>query len=940
MRDIGVAPCSETWEKTTNKNYQIEVERLLQLKGLKMISNPRTYRRGGGVCIIADLSQVTIQPLDIPNPNNLEIVWALVKPRNPGSLKQIITFAFYSPPKSRKKAKMTDCIVSTLHSLLSTYPEAGIMGGGDRNCYNVSPILAAGIPRLLNIQQLPTLGDKNLDILLSNMGRFYSSPVIVPPVGCDNPRKGVPSDHSVPTVHPVNNETLGEVKQYTEKTSRPLPDSGVRAFGRLLMEENWSSVKENDSSDAQESVFQDLLNNFLDNACPTKTVKLRSQDKPYMTKELKMIHRRRQREFRKHGKSRKYLNLSQSFDIKLLKSSKHFLKKNVDSMMNAKPGQAYKVLKRMGAQPGDNPEDGSFTLPEYVRLGLSADQCADRLAQTFADISQEFPPLVVTNLPERIQILLKESENQNIPYISRQMVEEKLSQAQSSKGGVPGDLPTKLIKEFGPELSIPASQIFRTITRSGKWPKRWRTELGLALKKIPIPLSADDARIISLTPFFSKTYEKFVIEWLLRYISDKLDLSQYGGRKGTSINHYLIDFISFILYNQDLKEPLAVLAAMIDFKKAFNRQNHSILITKLGDMGVPGWLLNIVVGFLQERVLILSYRGAQSDSKEMPGGGPQGTVLGMFLFIILINDVGFKKEDRELGPNITRAANARKLIKNMHAKYVDDLTVAEAINLRNVLNVENEDGLVRPLNFHQRTEQKLSDNSSQVEHQLDEIHQYAVTNDMKINQQKTKIMLFNTSTTNDFQPDMNIEGVEIEVVEKMKLLGVIITNDLKWHENTLLITKKAFGRLWILRRLRNMGASQATLIDVYNKQIRSVLEFASVVWNAGLTHDNITQIERVQKSAFAVILASQYYTYQAACDQLSMKTLSERRKLLSKKFAIKASKHPVHSSWFVKNQETSKTRVEKPIFKPVCARTERFMKSAIPYLTNLLNENQ
>ena len=174
----------------------------------------------------------------------------------------------------------------------------------------------------------------------------------------------------------------------------------------------------------------------------------------------------------------------------------------------------------------------------------------------------------------------------------------------------------------------------------------------------------------------------------------------------------------------------------------------------------------------------------------------------------------------------------------------------------------------------QRTEHKLSDNSSQVEHQLDEIHQYAVTNEMKINQQKTKIMPFNTSTTNDFQPDMNIEGVEIEVVEKMKLLWVIITNDLKWHENTLLITKKAFGRLWILRRLRNMGASQATLIDVYNKQIRSVLEFASVVWNAGLTHDNITQIERVQKSAFAVILGSQYYTYQAACDQLSMKTLS------------------------------------------------------------------
>ena len=142
------------------------------------------------------------------------------------------------------------------------------------------------------------------------------------------------------------------------------------------------------------------------------------------------------------------------------------------------------------------------------------------------------------------------------------------------------------------------------------------------------------------------------------------------------MNHYLIDFISFILYNQDLTEPLAVLAAMVDFRKAFNRQNHAILITLLGDMGVPGWLLNIVVGFLTERELILTYRGAQSGRKELPGGGPQGTVLGMFLFIILINAVGFQQVERLNGEIMTTAANADKVVKAMHAKYADDLTIA------------------------------------------------------------------------------------------------------------------------------------------------------------------------------------------------------------------------------------------------------------------------
>jgi hypothetical protein len=248
--------------------------------------------------------------------------------------------------------------------------------------------------------------------------------------------------------------------------------------------------------------------------------------------------------------------------------------------MAAKPGQAYKVLKRLGAQPGDDAEDGGFELPEYVSQGLSAAECADRLAQAFANISQEFPALDTEKLPTRIQLILKGEQNPfcnsdpGMPYISRQMVEKKILQAKNTKGGVPGDLPTKLAKEFGPELARPAAQIFRKIANSGVWPKRWKMEQGVALKKVPVPETEDELRTISLSPFLSKIFEKIVIEWVLAFNSDKLDIYQYGGRKGTSVNHYLIDFISFILYNQDQREPMSVIAAMIDFQKAVNRQNH------------------------------------------------------------------------------------------------------------------------------------------------------------------------------------------------------------------------------------------------------------------------------------------------------------------------------------------------------------------------------
>ena len=103
-----------------------------------------------------------------------------------------------------------------------------------------------------------------------------------------------------------------------------------------------------------------------------------------------------------------------------------------------------------------------------------------------------------------------------------------------------------------------------------------------------------------------------------------------------------MDFVNFILYNQDLKIPHMILTCMVDYSKAFNRMDHNTLITILSDMGVPGWLLKLVIAFLSERSMILRYKGACSSRMPLPGGGPQGTILGLFLFLILINYAGFK----------------------------------------------------------------------------------------------------------------------------------------------------------------------------------------------------------------------------------------------------------------------------------------------------------
>ena len=393
---------------------------------------------------------------------------------------------------------------------------------------------------------------------------------------------------------------------------------------------------------------------------------------------------------------------------------------------------------------------------------------------------------------------------------------------------------------------------------------------------------------------------------------------------------------------KDLKEPHAVLAVMIYFSKAFNRQDHNILLTLLCNLGVPGWLLNIVASFLQNRELILSYQGCTAKSRKLPGGGPQGTVLGMFLFIVLINLVGFENQNKQVGKTITKSLNRRKPMETIHLKFIDDLSVAESLNLKKQLIKNPDVNQPRPLDFHDRTEHILPESESRVQELLNTIVDYTDTHKMKVNGEKSKVMLFNSSKKYDFMPKLSMEPrTNLTVVESCKLLGVVLQSNLKWNENTDYICSKAYDRIWMIRRLKLLGATNEELIDVYNKQVRSVLEMAVAVWSPAITLCQVAQLERVQKTVCAVILGGYHTDYAQAISVLGMTTLRERRTELCSKFAKKCFKNEKFENWFVPritDPATIQTRSDKPALVPVNTRTKRYKKSPLPYLTALLND--
>ena len=214
---------------------------------------------------------------------------------------------------------------------------------------------------------------------------------------------------------------------------------------------------------------------------------------------------------------------------------------------------------------------------------------------------------------------------------------------------------------------------------------------------------------------------------------------------------------------------------------------------------------------------------------------------------------------------------------------------------------------------------------------------------MVVNRKKTQIMSFNFRKTLDFPPEMSIAGAGadyLDVVRHTKLLGIVVSDDLKWDLHVNFMCKKAAAKIWLLRRMRTLNLDREIMVDFYLKEVRSVLEFGVACWHSGLTIKLSDQIERVQKICVNVILCDNEWEipYQTGCTLLGIEPLSLRRKELCIRFIQKCSQNPLHSDLFTLCQDVN-TRQDKQLYREFTARRDRYYNSPLCYLTRLLNSN-
>ena len=103
-----------------------------------------------------------------------------------------------------------------------------------------------------------------------------------------------------------------------------------------------------------------------------------------------------------------------------------------------------------------------------------------------------------------------------------------------------------------------------------------------------------------------------------------------------STNHAILNLLEII--QKKLDDGQIICGIFIDLEKAFDTVSHDILFEE-HHYGIRGISYDWFRSYLSDRSQFVSINGFDSDYKTIKYGVPQGSVIGLLLFLIFINNL-------------------------------------------------------------------------------------------------------------------------------------------------------------------------------------------------------------------------------------------------------------------------------------------------------------
>lgn len=435
--------------------------------------------------------------------------------------------------------------------------------------------------------------------------------------------------------------------------------------------------------------------------------------------------------------------------------------------------------------------------------------------------------------------------------------------------GIPNKVFRFLLVDILPHLT----HLLNACLVKSVFPDSWKLADVIPLPKTNPP-NMNKLRPISLLPLLCKVFEKLILTRIKPTLLANFDKCQYGFRPNSSTTCAIIKIRDATTRLLDTSNVDAVSIASYDLAKAFDTVDHAILLQKLKHIftASDSNLYLLLKNFLTNRKQRVKIGTTFSMKANITSGVPQGSCLSPYLFNIYIADL--------------QPINNVCLVK-----FADDSTFIIPHYSNSTTN------LFQDTNNH--------------------MCQWASKNKISLNLDKTQIITIKAKS--HFQPHP-------QSTDSILILGVTLSNTLKWNFHVDQIVKKCSSRLYLLRKLKPL-LPKKDMITVFYAIIQSIIDYSSPAFAklpAYLEH----KLNVITRRAHYIICGH-------SCQNNCLSSPQDRRLANSVKLFKKAESNSNH---ILQEIMPHRLRRTNQVFIEVCNSTRR-KNEFVPFMSIYCNEN-